>query len=126
MCIALSRDYVSKINPLSTPKLTYRLCALAGALAPLTTPLSHTGGVVIKTMAHQTADHHPAASSTHGSTPEEEDPYESAIERSGCARHHHDLQNCHLEHGDWRKCQREMQEFKKCVDEQNKRKQRTN
>ena len=66
------------------------------------------------------------ANSSAGAVPEEEDPYESAIERSGCARHHHTLQDCYLEHGDWRKCQREMQEFKKCVDEQNKRKQRTN
>ena len=82
--------------------------------------------MVSKTMAHQGSapDHHPA-SSAHGSTPEEEDPYESAIERSGCARHHHALQDCYLEHGDWRKCQREMQEFRECVDKQNKRKQRT-
>ena len=67
------------------------------------------------------------ANSSAGAVPEEEeeDPYESAIERSGCAQYHHDLQDCYLEHGDWRKCQREMQEFKKCVDEQNKSKQRT-
>ena len=67
-------------------------------------------------------DHH--ASRTHGEA-EVEDPYENAIERSGCARYHHALQDCYLEHGDWRKCQEEMQEFRRCVDEQNKRKQRT-
>ena len=49
---------------------------------------------------------------------EEEDLYETLLEKSGCAKLHYALQDCYFEHNDWRKCQKEMQEFKKCVDEQ--------
>ena len=55
-------------------------------------------------------------------TEEEEDLYETLIEKSGCAQYHYALQDCYFEHNDWRKCTKEMQEFKKCVDKQKKQK----
>ena len=48
---------------------------------------------------------------------EEEDLYETLLEKSGCAKLHYALQDCYFEHNDWRKCQKEMQEFKKCVEQ---------
>ena len=53
-------------------------------------------------------------------TEEEEDLYETLIEKSGCAQYHYALQDCYFEYNDWRKCTKEMQD--KCVNEQKKQK----
>ena len=41
---------------------------------------------------------------------EEEDPFYTIIENSGCAQYHYALQDCYAEK-DWRQCKKEMQEF---------------
>ena len=45
---------------------------------------------------------------------EEEDPFYTIIEKSGCAQYHYALQDCYAEKKDWRECKKEMEEFKKC------------
>ena len=47
---------------------------------------------------------------------EEEDPYNTRIERSGCASYHYQLLDCYRDRGeDWRKCQEELKQFKECM-----------
>lgn len=53
---------------------------------------------------------------------EDKDAYETALEKSGCARFHYALQDCYFEHKDWRKCQQEMADFKRCTSEQKRNK----
>ena len=51
-------------------------------------------------------------------TEEEQDVYETLINKSGCAEFHFALQDCYFEHNDWRKCKKEMELFKMCVNAQ--------
>lgn len=52
-------------------------------------------------------------------TEEEEDPFYTMLDRSGCAKFHYKLQDCfHDNGGDWRKCQLEMREFRECMNKQ--------
>ena len=52
---------------------------------------------------------------------EEEDPYNTRIERSGCASYHYQLLDCYRDRGeDWRKCQEELKQFKECMINQQK------
>ncbi|KAM7443688.1 Cytochrome oxidase assembly factor4 [Porites harrisoni] len=53
---------------------------------------------------------------------EEEDPFDSRIQKSGCADLHYALLDCFQEHKDWRKCQDHVKAFKECIDQQNKQK----
>ena len=50
---------------------------------------------------------------------EEEDPFYTMLDRSGCAKFHYKLQDCfHDNGGDWRKCQSEMKMFRECMNKQ--------
>ena len=50
---------------------------------------------------------------------EEEDPFYTLLDRSGCAKFHYKLQDCfHDNGGDWRKCQSEMKMFQECMNKQ--------
>ena len=53
---------------------------------------------------------------------DEEDFFNVAIQRSGCASEHYALQDCFSERGDWRKCGEEMTQFKTCMNKQSKTK----
>lgn len=44
----------------------------------------------------------------------EEDEYESRINRTQCAEQYEALQECYLKTKDWRRCQSEAREFKLC------------
>ena len=55
---------------------------------------------------------------------EEEDPFYTIIENSGCAQYHYALQDCYAEKKDWRQCKKEMQEFQRCTAAQQKLKNR--
>ena len=57
-----------------------------------------------------------------GEDKEEEDFFNVTIQRSGCGREHHALQDCYWERGDWRKCTNEMTQFRQCMDRQRKEK----
>lgn len=56
---------------------------------------------------------------------EEEDPFYTIIEKSGCAKYHYALQDCYAEKKDWRLCKKEMAEFQQCTKAQQKLKNRT-
>eukprot|EP00043_Microstomoeca_roanoka_P008738 m.83936 g.83936 ORF g.83936 m.83936 type:complete len:79 (-) comp14367_c0_seq2:473-709(-) len=50
---------------------------------------------------------------------DEEDPYDTLIEKSGCKAQHFALLDCMEESNrDWRKCQDKVREFKECMDKQ--------
>lgn len=51
---------------------------------------------------------------------EEEDPFYTIIENSGCAKYHYALQDCYIEKKDWRQCKKEMEEFQRCNEAQQK------
>ena len=54
-----------------------------------------------------------------GVVAEEEDPFYTMLDRSGCVKYHYKLQDCfHDNGGDWRKCQLEMKEFRECMNKQ--------
>ncbi|KAK6183295.1 hypothetical protein SNE40_010801 [Patella caerulea] len=53
---------------------------------------------------------------------EEEDPVETLINKTGCAKLHYAVQDCMAEHQDWRKCQKEVTEFRTCVEKNMKKK----
>ena len=55
---------------------------------------------------------------------EEEDPFYTIIEKSGCSKYHYALQDCYAEKKDWRECKKEMEEFKQCNMAQQKLKNR--
>ena len=71
--------------------------------------------------SHDVSPHHGRAQDGNEEE-EEEDPFEMRVEKSGCAKFHYALQDCHYQHGDWRKCKKEMEDFKQCVDEQKRKK----
>lgn len=56
---------------------------------------------------------------------EEEDFFNTVIDKSGCAEFHYALQDCYFEQGDWRKCTKEMEEFRKCMNKQSKHTKKT-
>ena len=49
-------------------------------------------------------------------TTEEEDPFYSVIEKTGCSQFHFKLQDCYDNNKDWKSCSVEMEEFKLCMD----------
>lgn len=51
---------------------------------------------------------------------DEEDPFYTIIENSGCAKYHYALQDCYIEKKDWRQCKKEMEEFQRCNEAQQK------
>ena len=53
---------------------------------------------------------------------DEKDPYDQMLERSGCVKYHHKLQDCFFDKGnDWRKCQKEMKDFRACMSKHQKK-----
>ena len=55
---------------------------------------------------------------------EEEDPFYTMLERSGCAKQHYTLQDCMIDKKDWRQCQEEVKEFKACMEKSAAEKQK--
>ena len=64
--------------------------------------------------------------SSHSNTveEEEEDPFYTIIEKSGCAKYHYALQDCYTEKKDWRECKKEMEAFQQCNEAQQRLKKR--
>ena len=60
-----------------------------------------------------------------GGGDEEEDFFNTAIQRSGCAKEHYTLQDCYSNKGDWRECKKEMAQFRTCMDQQRKMKDKS-
>ena len=50
-----------------------------------------------------------------GIVTEEEDPFYSIIERTGCSQFHFSLQDCYDKHKNWKNCATEMKKFKDCM-----------
>ncbi|KAI9020108.1 hypothetical protein CLU79DRAFT_757233 [Phycomyces nitens] len=48
------------------------------------------------------------------SSPEQDDPYNARIEKTGCAEENEILQLCFYDKKDWRLCKEEMQRFRTC------------
>ncbi|XP_077869185.1 uncharacterized protein LOC102809848 [Saccoglossus kowalevskii] len=51
----------------------------------------------------------------HADDDEEEDPVETLLDKTGCAKYHYAVQDCMFENKDWRKCQAEVNEFRQCI-----------
>jgi cytochrome c oxidase assembly factor 4 len=45
---------------------------------------------------------------------EDDDPYNTRIEKTGCFQENEDLQLCFYDTKDWRQCKKEMQAFRNC------------
>ena len=52
---------------------------------------------------------------------DDEDFFNVALQKSGCSREHHALQDCFADKGDWRKCGPEMTQFRNCMDTNTKK-----
>ncbi|KGG52672.1 hypothetical protein DI09_145p20 [Mitosporidium daphniae] len=46
----------------------------------------------------------------------EDDPYEAALDKTGCNELNEALLECYYDHKDWRKCQPEVLAFKTCFE----------
>ncbi|RWS04135.1 cytochrome c oxidase assembly factor 4-like protein [Dinothrombium tinctorium] len=47
---------------------------------------------------------------------DDDDPFDARIKKTGCYRHHIQVQECMFEHRDWRQCQQQLKLFKQCMD----------